>query len=129
MWGGWNNRDYRDLFRFNLESVAQQDGGSYMGSIKFTQVLSDQSFLSVQAYRTYWADRYGYPDDDGDGFVEQGENGDFIDFFDYSDEYADESLLGTPVLRRMADRPAAIRESRFSSTVATAYPGCHADVR
>ena len=85
MWGGWNNRDYRDLFRFNLESVAQQDGGSYMGSIKFTQVLSDQSFFSVQAYRTYWADRYGYPDDDGDGFVEQGENGDFIDFFDYSD--------------------------------------------
>ncbi|MGD8413454.1 MAG: carboxypeptidase-like regulatory domain-containing protein [Candidatus Latescibacterota bacterium] len=85
LWGGWNNRDYRDFFRFNLESVAQQDGGSYMGTLKFTQVLSEKSFLNVQLYRTYWRDRYGYPDDDGDGFVEQGENGDFIDFFDYSD--------------------------------------------
>ena len=89
MWGGWNNRDYRDFFRFNLESVAQNDGGSYMGSIKFTQVLNEKSFLNVQLYRTYWADRYGYPDDDGNGFTDQGEKGDFIDFFDYTDSNGD----------------------------------------
>jgi hypothetical protein len=85
LWGSWNNTDYRDFFRFNLESVAQNDGGSYLGTLKLTQVMNDHSFLDVQVYRHYWRDRYGYPDDDGNGFTDPGEDGDFIDFFDYSD--------------------------------------------
>lgn len=84
-WGSWNNREFRDFFRYNLESVAQNDGGNYMGSLKLTQVMNDHSYLNVQAFRTYWRDRYGYPDDNGNGFVDQGEDGDFIDFFDYTD--------------------------------------------
>lgn len=85
LWGSWNNRSFRDFFRYNLESVSQNDGGNYMGSLKLTQVMNDHSYLNVQAFRTYWRDRYGYPDDNGNGFVDQGENGDFIDFFDYTD--------------------------------------------
>ncbi|HLE56019.1 MAG TPA: TonB-dependent receptor, partial [Rhodothermia bacterium] len=85
LWGSWNNRNYRDFFKFNLESVAQDDWGSYLGSLKLTQVMNDHSYLTVQAYRTYWRDRYGYPDDDGNHFVDPGEDGDFIDFFNYTD--------------------------------------------
>jgi len=82
LWGAWNNTSYNDFWRFYLEGVAQDDGGSYLGSLKLTQILSDRSFLDVQVYRTFKRTRYGYVDDDGDGFTEIGEDGDFIDFTD-----------------------------------------------
>lgn len=82
LWGGWNNRSYSDYWRYYLEGVAQDDGGSYLGSLKWTQVMSASSYFSVQAYRTYKRTRYGYVDDDGNGFTDPGENGDFIDFTD-----------------------------------------------
>lgn len=81
-WGNWNNRNYTELFRFNLESVAQNDIGSYIGSLKLTQIFSPTSYLDVQVYRTFNQVRYGYPDDNGNGFTEVGEKGDFIDFRD-----------------------------------------------
>ena len=82
LWGGWNNRSYHDNWRYYLEGVAQDDGGSYLGSLKFTQVFSESSFLDVQVYRTYKQSRYGYVDDDGNGFTDTGEDGDFLDFHD-----------------------------------------------
>jgi hypothetical protein len=82
LWGGWNNTDYMEFWRFYLEGVAQQDGGSYLGSLRLRQVISPTSYLTAQAYRTYDRTRYGYVDDDGDGFQEIGEDGDFLDFFD-----------------------------------------------
>ena len=82
LWGQWNNTSYNDFFRFYLEGVAQDDGGSYLGSLKLTQLLSEKSFLDVQVYRTYKRTRYGYVDDDGNGFTDLGEDGDFIDFTD-----------------------------------------------
>ena len=81
-WGGWNNTDYHEFYRFYLEGVAQSDAGSYVGSLKLTQILNDKSFLDFQVYRTYNQTRYGYVDDDGNGFTDVGENGDFIDFTD-----------------------------------------------
>jgi outer membrane receptor protein involved in Fe transport len=82
LWGGWNNTDYMEFWRFYLEGVAQNDAGSYVGSIRLRQVLSQTSYLTVQAYQTYDQQRYGYVDDDGDGFQEIGEDGDFLDFTD-----------------------------------------------
>ena len=82
LWGGWNNRDYNERFRFYLEGVAQNDGGSYLGSLKLTQVLTNRSYVDVQAYRTFSRTRYGYVDDDGDGLTEPGEDGAFLDFND-----------------------------------------------
>lgn len=82
LWGDWNNRSYHDYWRYYLEGVAQDDGGSYLGSLQWTQVLSENSFLSVQAYRTHTRTRYGYVDDDGNGFTDPGEDGDFLDFTD-----------------------------------------------
>jgi hypothetical protein len=81
-WGGWNNRDYHEFWRFYLEGVAQNDAGSYVGSLKLTQVLNDKSFFDIQVYRTYAQTRYGYVDDDGNGFTDVGEDGDFLDFTD-----------------------------------------------
>ncbi|MEM1271342.1 MAG: hypothetical protein AAGI08_14965, partial [Bacteroidota bacterium] len=84
LWGGWNNRSYSELWRFYLEGVAQQDGGSYVGSLRLTQLLSENSYVNVQAYRTYNRNRFGYVDDDGNGFTDVGEDGDFLDFTDPS---------------------------------------------
>jgi outer membrane receptor protein involved in Fe transport len=80
LWGGWNNRSYNDFWRFNLESVAQNDGGSLVGSLRLTQLLSQKTFFEVQTYRTYQRSRYGYADDNGNGIIEPGENGEFLDF-------------------------------------------------
>lgn len=82
LWGSWNNRSYSDYWRYYLEGVAQDDGGAYLGSLKWTQVLSQSSLVEVQAYRTYKRTRYGYVDDDGNGYTDPGEDGDFIDFRD-----------------------------------------------
>jgi outer membrane receptor protein involved in Fe transport len=82
LWGGWNNTDYMEFWRFYLEGVAQQDGGSYVGSLRLRQVISNTSYVTAQAYRTYDRTRYGYVDDDGNGFQDIGEDGDFLDFFD-----------------------------------------------
>ena len=82
LWGGWNNTDYMEFWRFYLEGVAQQDGGSYAGSVRLRHVISPTSYLTVQAYRTYNRTRYGYVDDNGNGFQEIGEDGDFLDFTD-----------------------------------------------
>ncbi|MCB0719923.1 MAG: carboxypeptidase-like regulatory domain-containing protein [Bacteroidetes bacterium] len=81
-WGGWNDTDYMDFFKWSLESVAQHDAGSYVGSLRLTQIISDKSYVYLQAYRTDSQTRYGYVDDNGNGFQEVGENGDFINFLD-----------------------------------------------
>jgi outer membrane receptor protein involved in Fe transport len=100
LWGGWNNTDYMEFWRFYLEGVAQQDGGAYVGSLRLRQILSDNSYVSVQLYRTFDRLRYGYVDDDGDGFQEIGEDGDFLDFTDpnvvenYITTQADRQELG-----------------------------------
>jgi hypothetical protein len=80
LWGGWNNRNYSELWRYYLEGTAQDDGGSYVGSLRLRRVLGDNSFITVQVYRKYARTRYGYPDDDGNGFVDRGEDGAFINF-------------------------------------------------
>lgn len=79
-WGGWNNRNYAELWRYYLEGTAQDDGGNYVGSLRLRQVLSENSFISFQVYRKYAQSRFGYADDNGNGWVEKGEDGDFINF-------------------------------------------------
>ena len=136
LWGEWNNRDYREVFRFNLESVAQNDGGSYLGSLKLTHVINDNSYIQAQAYRTFIRERYGYPDDDGDGFTEPGEDGDFIDLTDpaniekyigvngdhskmfedrISDSFSDTGLLTTTGLRYRLRAPVPYSEDAIQT--------------
>jgi hypothetical protein len=73
-WGDWTNRGYQEFWRFYLDGVAQNDGGSYVGSVKLTHVFNPKSYIDVQAYSTYAITRYGY--------LNTGNIGDskFIDF-------------------------------------------------
>ena len=82
LWGGWNNTFYLDPWRFYLEGVAQNDEGSYLASVKLNHSLNRNSFVDFQVYRTYSRSRWGYVDDNGDGFQDLGEEGDFIDLKD-----------------------------------------------
>lgn len=82
LWGNWNNTAYNDYWRFYLQGVAQNDGGSSLGSIKVSHLFTQTLLGEVQLYQTYKRTRYGYVDDNGNGFTELGENGDFIDFTD-----------------------------------------------
>jgi len=73
-WGDWTNRGYQEFWRFYLEGVAQNDGGSFVGSVKLTHVFNPKSYVDVQAYRTFAVTRYGYLNTDGVG------DSKFIDF-------------------------------------------------
>ena len=137
LWGGWNNRSYNDFWRFNLESVAQNDGGSLLGSLRLTQLLSQRTFIEFQAYRTYQRSRYGYVDDDGNGFTDPGEDGDFLDFTNpavadryigrgadrtkmfyenISDSYSDTGLFLPAGNRYKAARPSPYSENATQAT-------------
>ena len=69
-WGGWSNRGYQDFWRFYLEGVAENDGGSYVGSVKLTHIFNQTSFIDFQVYNTYSRSRYGYRDDAGNKFID-----------------------------------------------------------
>ena len=58
--------------------MPKNDGVSATGSIKATQVLSPSTFYEVQLSSIFHQERYGYSDDNGDGFCALNENGDFI---------------------------------------------------
>ncbi len=73
-WGDWTNRGYQEFWRFYLEGVAQNDGGSSVGSIKLTHVFNPKSYIDIQAYSTYAITRYGYLNSDNVG------DSKFIDF-------------------------------------------------
>jgi hypothetical protein len=78
---GWKNRRYSDLFRFFLEGVPVYDGYSSVASVKFSHVLSPQTFYDLQLSHTMQSNRQGFVDQSGDGQVRWGEwDGDFIRF-------------------------------------------------
>ncbi len=75
---GWKNTYYNDQWRYFLEGVPKNDGVTATGSVKATHVLSQSSFYEVQVSSTYRNERYGYSDDNHDGFAALNENGDFL---------------------------------------------------
>lgn len=75
---GWKNSYYNDKARLFLEGVPKSDGYNFVGSVKATHILSQSSFYEVQLSQTFRQDRFGYSDDNGDGFCALNENGDFL---------------------------------------------------
>jgi outer membrane receptor protein involved in Fe transport len=75
---GWKNSYYNDKARLFLEGVPKSDGINVVGSLKATHVLSPSTFYEVQLSTTYRNDRFGYSDDNGDGFCSLTENGEFL---------------------------------------------------
>ncbi len=82
LFGGWANTSYSDFWRFYLQGVAQNKGGSYAASLKLTEVISPKSFFTLQVYRTFNKIEYGYPDNNGNGFTGINEHGKFINLAD-----------------------------------------------
>jgi hypothetical protein len=75
---GWKNTYYADKTRQFLEGVPKSDGINVTGSLKATHVLSASTFYEVQLSSIYRNDRFGYSDDNGDGFCALNENGEFL---------------------------------------------------
>lgn len=79
---GWKNRVYNDIMRFFLEGVPVYDGLTWLGSAKWSHFLASDTYYEIQLSHTYRNDRRGFVDGNGDGIIEIGENGDFIEFAD-----------------------------------------------
>ena len=75
---GWKNTYYNDQWRYFLEGVPKNDGVTATGSLKATHVLSPSTFYEVQLSANFNNERYGYCDDNGDGFCALNENGNFL---------------------------------------------------
>jgi len=84
---GWKNTTYVEDFRFFLEGVPTSDGATLVGSLKWTHVLSQKTFYEVQLSVTDDNKRSGFSDDNGDGVVSLGENGDYLTFADTAQVY------------------------------------------
>jgi hypothetical protein len=85
---GWKNRRYSDLWRFFLEGVPVYDGYSSVASVRFSHVISPQTYYDIQIGHTMQSNRQGFVDQDGDGMIRWGEwDGDFIRF-ETADEIA-----------------------------------------
>jgi hypothetical protein len=85
---GWKNRRYSDLWRFYLEGVPVYDGYSSVASVRFSHVISPQTYYDIQIGHTMQSNRQGFVDQDGDGMIRWGEwDGDFIRF-ETADEIA-----------------------------------------
>lgn len=84
---GWKNRSYVEDFRFFLEGVPTTDGATLVGSLKWTHVLSPSTFYEIQLSHTNDNNRSGFSDDNGDGIVQPGEDGDYLTFADTAQVY------------------------------------------
>ena len=79
---GWKNSNYNEKFKYFLQGVPQTDGTSWVGSLKMTHFLSNNTFYEVQLSNKSDVSRQGYVDANGDGVVALNENGDFLTFDD-----------------------------------------------
>jgi hypothetical protein len=95
---GWKNRSFNDVYRYLLEGVPMNDGTSMIGSLKWTHLLSANTFYEVQVSRVDNNNRLGYVDGNGDGILTFNEDGDFLTFETKSeyDKYADKFFSSGP---------------------------------
>ncbi len=76
--GGWTNRDFSPRYIFYLPGYSGNKKLGLMGYLSWTQSLSPRTFYEIKISQLNRNSEFGYSDDDGDGFVEVGEDGDFI---------------------------------------------------
>jgi hypothetical protein len=76
--GGWKNQAYSSRFKFFPEGNAQNEKLGIVSYLGWTHTLSSKTFYEVKGSYVGRTSRFGYSDDDGDGVVERGEDGDFL---------------------------------------------------
>ncbi len=79
---GWKNSSYSDLFRYFLEGVPLWDGVHVTGGVKWMHLLSQNTSYELQASVTHDNQRQGFCDDNNDGIISPGEEGDFLTWSD-----------------------------------------------
>jgi hypothetical protein len=76
--GGWKNQAFSSKFKFFPEGNAQNEKLGVVGYLGWTNTLSTKTFFELKGSYVGRTSRFGYSDDNGDGIVQRGENGDFI---------------------------------------------------
>ncbi|MDH3251402.1 MAG: carboxypeptidase-like regulatory domain-containing protein [Ignavibacteria bacterium] len=106
---GWKNRVYSEVWRYFLEGVPQWDGYNIVGSVKLTHTLSPTASYEVQASITQDNMRRGFCDDNNDGLISLGEDGEFLTWADTAQVY------------RYMSRPGMLELDKFFKN--TSFPG------
>ena len=76
--GGWVNRDFNGRFKFYPQGAIGNKKLGAMAYAGLTHVLSPQTYYELKISQLNRASEFGFSDDNGDGRVDLGENGDFI---------------------------------------------------
>lgn len=76
--GGWKNQAFSSKYKFFPEGNAQNEKLGIVGYLGWTHTLSTKTFYELKGSYVGRTSRFGYSDDNGDGIVQRGENGDFI---------------------------------------------------
>lgn len=85
-WFNFSNGKFNPRYKYYGQGAPRYKDLSTLAYLKYTHAISASTFFEVQASHTRLLSSHGYSDDNGDGIVEFGEEGDFIDF-DSLDEY------------------------------------------
>ena len=89
--GGWVNRNFSGKYSYYPQGALGNKKLGTMSYLAMSHSLSQKTFYEVKLSSTTRMSKFGYSDDDNDGIVEVGENGDFI-FIDSAAE--SEKYLG-----------------------------------
>ncbi len=80
------NWKFNPKWLYYMEGAPRYKDLSLVGYAKWTHTLSPRTFYEVQLSQSNKTSEIGYPDDNGDGYCDIDETGDFIDF-DSREEY------------------------------------------
>ena len=76
--GGWKNQAYSSRFKFFPEGNAQNEKLGLVTYLGWTNTLSSKTFFEVTGSYVGRTSRFGYSDDNNDGIISRGEDGDFL---------------------------------------------------
>ncbi len=79
---GWKNSSYVDQFRYFLEGVPLWDGVHFTGGVKLSHFLSKSTSYELQVSVVHDNVRRGFCDNNNDGAISLGEEGEFLTFSD-----------------------------------------------
>ena len=84
---GWKNSVYDEVFRYFLEGMPLWDGINTVSSLKVSHRLGPNFHHEFQVSYTHDNLRRGFCDDNNDGIISLGEDGDYLQWEDTSQVY------------------------------------------
>jgi outer membrane receptor protein involved in Fe transport len=76
--GGWKNRTFSARYKYFPEGNPQNEKLGLVGYLAWTKTLSPNTFFEIRGSYTGRTSRFGYSDDNNDGVISRGEDGDFL---------------------------------------------------